>query len=110
MIKTIRDQKEYKCLSKIISEEIEKGFPKKKITFKVKNKVHDSNEISIESSHNSSENLKENADSKELQNSFLTVKVKKLNYTGKPAIAVYINNVSKDLNGRVAHLKRLEEK
>ena len=46
----------------------------------------------------------------ELQNNFLTVKVKKLNYTGKPAIAVYINNVSKDLNGRVDHLKRLEEK
>ena len=46
----------------------------------------------------------------ELQDNFLTVKVKKLIYIGKPAIAVFINNVSKDLNGRIDHLKRLEEK
>ena len=66
------------------------------------------NEISSNSSYNSNENQPLNVESKELQNNFLTVKVKKLNYTGKPAIAVYINNVSKNLNGRVAHLKRLE--
>ena len=46
--------------------------------------------------------------SKELKNKFLTVKVKKLNYIGKPSIAIYINNVSKNINARVANLKRLE--
>ena len=49
-------------------------------------------------------------ESNELQYNFLTVKVKKLIYIGKPVIAVYINNVSKDFNGRIDHLKRLEEK
>ena len=32
------------------------------------------------------------------------------NYIGKPAIAVYIDNVTKEINARVTHLKRLEEK
>ena len=45
---------------------------------------------------------------REVQNNFLTIKVKKLNYIGKPAIAVYINNVTKDVNARVSNLKRLE--
>ena len=97
-------------LSKIISEEKEKDFPQKKITLKVKNKVQAINDISRNSSYNSSESQPLDEESNELQYNFLTVKVKKLIYIGKPVIAVYINNVSKDFNGRIDHLKRLEEK
>ena len=74
------------------------------MTFKLKTVTQGMN--SSNGSQESSTQIK----ASELQNNFFTITVKKTNYSGKPAIAVYIDNVTKKLNARVTQLKRLEEK
>ena len=40
----------------------------------------------------------------EIKNSFMTMKMKRQNYFGKPAIAIYIQDVTKKLKRRLSHL------
>ena len=51
-----------------------------------------------------------NGRSLELLNEFFTIKIKKQIYLGKPAIAVYVSNVTKKIKEKLAKLERQEEK
>ena len=45
----------------------------------------------------------------ELKNEFFMIKIKKQNYLGKPAIAMYMGDVTKKLKEKLAKLERREE-
>ena len=47
-------------------------------------------------------------DAGENSNSFMTMKMKRQNYFGKPAIAIYIHDVTKKVRSRLNHLKLQE--
>ena len=79
IMKVIRNMDEYKSLSKIISEETEKGFPQKKITFKLKTLSEIAKDNQQDASFNSQESQAGTIKRNEMQSNFLTVKVKKLN-------------------------------
>ena len=45
----------------------------------------------------------------ELKNEFFMIKIKKQNYLGKPAIAMYMGHVTKKIKEKLAKLERQEE-
>ena len=99
---------DYQSIREIIQEEAKNGFPAQKRTYKLQlAKDEDDDEFSTSRKGKAKYN---EYPEKQIQNLFLTLKVKQCSYFGKPAISINVNHVTKKVMQKLQNLQRQEER
>ena len=105
-IKTIQDINkiiDFKSINELISQEAKQGFKSKKCTYKV------NNGSILQDLEFSGNEYQRGEAAQSVETMFYTIKVKQQTYLGKPAIAIYINEVTKNIMEKIHLLKRQEQ-
>ena len=99
-IGVIRDVDTYKSIHEIIKEESESGFPGKKHIYKLVWNEEPSNNVKRDGAR----------PGLQLTNRFFAIKVKKQNYLGQQAFAIYLSDYTKKLQAKLLSLQEGERK